>query len=371
MKFIPFLFLFLISFSCTTNAQFIEQLRTRTIGIPITDPSSPKKKVKILSGGNAGQILTKGAGNLILWADPTNVNDNDWNVSGNNMWSIPSGNIGIGITNPEQKLHVVGNSILGDITIGNVTNKNRLQYFGGKFWFLDDGNGYENVSGADAVGPNDFVTKQQLDALPIGGDNLGNHIATNDISIGNWKLKSTNSIQLLIDSDNNQTTSAFFFLKNTGDQIASLSEQGAFHLFGNIKIDGVSDPYIQTKYYRFDNAANSTPTNAKSLYYYSGDLTFKDPTRGIRTVALYSDIGTNYTNQMARVSVNGNYSYNLVVGEHGIVENTNSSSITVTFPSGINISDKGVVSTTYVLNGREVIDFIKISSNMYILVSKY
>jgi len=35
--------------------------------------------------------------------------DNDWMVSGSNMHSIPSGNVGIGTATPEDKLHVVGN----------------------------------------------------------------------------------------------------------------------------------------------------------------------------------------------------------------------------------------------------------------------
>jgi hypothetical protein len=36
--------------------------------------------------------------------------DADWFISGNNMYSIPSGNVGIGITAPEEKLHVIGAS---------------------------------------------------------------------------------------------------------------------------------------------------------------------------------------------------------------------------------------------------------------------
>ena len=36
--------------------------------------------------------------------------DGDWEVSGNNMYSEPSGNVGVGTSNPESKLHLNGGS---------------------------------------------------------------------------------------------------------------------------------------------------------------------------------------------------------------------------------------------------------------------
>lgn len=44
----------------------------------------------------------------VAYADSAGA-DGDWTVSGNNMYSAVSGNVGIGTTSPNEKLHVVGN----------------------------------------------------------------------------------------------------------------------------------------------------------------------------------------------------------------------------------------------------------------------
>jgi len=48
--------------------------------------------------------------------------DNDWMVSGNHIYSIPSGNVGIGATSPSSKLHVEDNTI-GDLIV-KIHNQN-------------------------------------------------------------------------------------------------------------------------------------------------------------------------------------------------------------------------------------------------------
>ncbi|MCH8330421.1 MAG: tail fiber domain-containing protein [Bacteroidetes bacterium] len=59
-------------------------------------------------GGINGQVL-KSTGSGIEWVNFKSL-DGDWTVTGNNMYSSVSGNVGIGHMNPQGKLHVHGGS---------------------------------------------------------------------------------------------------------------------------------------------------------------------------------------------------------------------------------------------------------------------
>src|SRR5438128_1057487 len=47
---------------------------------------------------------------------PSQPGDNGWLVSGNNVYSSVSGNVGIGVTNPSAKLHVLGTVRLANLS---------------------------------------------------------------------------------------------------------------------------------------------------------------------------------------------------------------------------------------------------------------
>ena len=76
------------------------------------------------SDGSLGEyLITDGSGNL-SWGpaidNTTQQDDNDWTVSGNDMYSTPTGNVGIGITQPQKKFHLNGDGkITGVLHFGH------------------------------------------------------------------------------------------------------------------------------------------------------------------------------------------------------------------------------------------------------------
>ncbi len=69
-------------------------------------------QVKITGGSpEEGRVLTSDASGLGSWQTPAASNDSDWTISGNDMYSAVSGNVGIGTNNPKGPLHIYcGNS---------------------------------------------------------------------------------------------------------------------------------------------------------------------------------------------------------------------------------------------------------------------
>jgi hypothetical protein len=59
--------------------------------------------------GGADQVLTTNGSGQLSWSDISAAADTDWVISGNDMYAGVSGNVGIGVTNPSQKLDVSGN----------------------------------------------------------------------------------------------------------------------------------------------------------------------------------------------------------------------------------------------------------------------
>jgi len=97
---------------------------TGNVGIGTTSPGAKLEvtgNIKITGGTPAAnEVLTSDANGLATW-EPI-ANDGDWTISGNDIYSALSGNVGIGTTTPQSPLHVQGP---GDGTFGvKITDTN-------------------------------------------------------------------------------------------------------------------------------------------------------------------------------------------------------------------------------------------------------
>ncbi|NPA43108.1 MAG: tail fiber domain-containing protein [Chlorobi bacterium] len=124
---------------------------------------------------------------------PFGKNDGDWKVDGNNMYSLPSGNVGIGTTDPNEKLTVNG--------IVEIQG-NRLKltgYDGANYFWINDGTeegaylGFkkEENNGAyrySIIGGNDLY---QI-IFPVGVMGIGTSSPTQKLDVnGNVKMRGT------------------------------------------------------------------------------------------------------------------------------------------------------------------------------------
>ncbi len=77
----------------------------------------------------------------------TTGSDNDWMVTGDDMYSIPSGNVGIGTTSPEKKLDIVSESY-ADLGIALSTKS-----IGGTSWDIENDEGVFKIVEHASCGP--------------------------------------------------------------------------------------------------------------------------------------------------------------------------------------------------------------------------
>ncbi|MBU0907459.1 MAG: hypothetical protein KKD18_02370 [Nanoarchaeota archaeon] len=96
-------------FGTPTNNNLVNIDANGNVGIGTSAPGAKLEvagQIKITGGSpGIGKVLTSDANGLAMWQT---LSSGGWTINGNNMYSAVTGNVGIGTTNPGQKLEVAG-----------------------------------------------------------------------------------------------------------------------------------------------------------------------------------------------------------------------------------------------------------------------
>ncbi|MHC4657995.1 MAG: hypothetical protein ACYS83_02305 [Planctomycetota bacterium] len=141
------------------------------IGIPTPDAKlEVNGQVKITGGSpGVGKVLTSDTEGLASWQTGSASADSDWMIAGDELYSIPLGNVGIGTASPSKKLHVNGQG-----------------RFDGALFF-----GAEGDAGTFTWGASEFIIKAQSGkSFSLGSNNTAGSLVID--TSGNVGIGTTN-----------------------------------------------------------------------------------------------------------------------------------------------------------------------------------
>ena len=191
----------------TKNTSWLLLDSLGNFGVSTQTPKYPLDvagKMRLVDGSQGvGKVLTSDANGLATWLTPAS---NPWISSGNNLYNINTGNIGVGTATPKAKLDVNGDALINGVKVGR--GNSVYNTFTGSLALDSNSTGvYNSALGYAALGMN----KTGLNNTAIGANTLASNVAGfNNTATGAYAMNKT------VGGKNNAVYGAYASFNNLG-----------------------------------------------------------------------------------------------------------------------------------------------------------